>query len=384
MNLRVFYNPRIVISAAQSSPALRRLPACALVFCLAIAPATEAQQRIAATTAYKAPGGVALADILPAARLAVSGNRGKWAEVLLDGWIFGRSVHADARQGLDIAVTERGGENLRAEPNGAIIARLRYGALLDRVEQREKWVHVRRRVWVPRSAVDAPMLATRATRSDAPAAYRPMAEQKADTQQRSARKGAAAPAAGPAQPPATPAAESVAPGADRVELARSTALYVTPDGAQAGTLAPGAPARILARSGDWVRVSAEGWVREADVKPAAGGALVGVSAAEVRANPDRYVGQVLDWRLQVISIQTADELRPEMSPGQTYVLTRGPLPEPGFVYVTIPADQKQRFRALGPLAELTLRLRIRAARSKYLATPVADLVDVVDSVAARR
>jgi hypothetical protein len=108
-----------------------------------------------------------------------------------------------------------------------------------------------------------------------------------------------------------------------------------------------------------------------------------VSAAEVRANPERYVGQVLDWQLQLVSIQTADELRPEMPQGQTYLLTRGPLPEPGFVYVMIPRDQSQRFRALGPLAELTLRLRIRAARSKYLATPVAELLAVVDSAAVR-
>ena len=141
---------------------------------------------------------------------------------------------------------------------------------------------------------------------------------------------------------------------------------------------------MLARAGDWVRIATEGWVREADLKASSGGALVGVSAAEVRANPDRYVGQVVDWRLQLVSIQTADELRPEMAPGQSYLLTRGPLPEPGFVYVTIPHDQTERFRAVGPLAELTLRVRIRAARSKYLATPVAEFVAIADSVATGR
>ena len=35
-----------------------------------------------------------------------------------------------------------------------------------------------------------------------------------------------------------------------------------------------------------------------------------------------------------------------MPPGQPYLLTRGPLPEPGFVYVTIPPDQVDRFRSL--------------------------------------
>jgi hypothetical protein len=368
MNLRVFYNARTVISAPQSSPALRRLPACALLFCLAIASSADAQQRIAPSTARKAPDGVELADILPPARLTVSGNRGKWAEVMLDGWIFARSIRADARQGLDVAVTERGGENLRSEPKGTVIARLRYGALLERVEQRGDWVHVRRRVWVPRAAVDAPMQARRpvpkaATPAAAPPAYRPMAEQKPDTQPRTV---------------AVPA------GSDQTELARSAGIFAAPDGAQVGTLQAGARARVLARAGDWVRIATEGWVREADLRAASGGALIGVSAAEVRANPDRYVGQIVDWRVQVVSIQTADELRPEMAPGQPYLLTRGPLPEPGFVYVTIPREQTERFRALGPLAELTLRVRIRAARSKYLATPVAEFVAIADSVAPAR
>jgi hypothetical protein len=197
-----------------------------------------------------------------------------------------------------------------------------------------------------------------------------MEEQKPDT--------APARSAGATAAPAAPAGAT-----DRVEAARATPVFSTPDGGRIGTLEPGAPARVVARAGEWTRVATDVWVHEADLKPASGSALQGVSAAEVRANPERYVGQVLDWQLQLVSIQTADELRPEMPQGQTYLLTRGPLPEPGFVYVMIPRDQGQRFRALGPLAELTLRLRIRAARSKYLATPVAELVGVVDSAAVR-
>jgi hypothetical protein len=60
------------------------------------------------------------------------------------------------------------------------------------------------------------------------------------------------------------------------------------------------------------------------------------------------------------------------------------LPEPGFVYVTISDADRKRFSSFGPLAELTLRVKIRAARSRYLATPVAELVSIVDSVAAAR
>jgi hypothetical protein len=130
----------------------------------------------------------------------------------------------------------------------------------------------------------------------------------------------------------------------------------------------------VGRAGEWVRVQVEGWVREADVKPAAPGVLAGISAAEVRAAPERFVGQTLDWRLQIIAVQIADELRPEMRPGTPYLLTRGPLPEPGFVYVTIPPDRIAEFRALPPLHETTLRVTLKAARTRYLATPVAELV----------
>jgi hypothetical protein len=131
---------------------------------------------------------------------------------------------------------------------------------------------------------------------------------------------------------------------------------------------------VIARSGEWVRVQVEGWVRESDVKPAEAGVLAGITAAEVRASPERFVGQTLDWRLQIISVELADELRPEIPAGQPYLLTRGPLPEPGFVYVVIPPQRIAEFRALPALHEMTLRVTLKAARTRFLATPVAQLV----------
>jgi hypothetical protein len=168
-----------------------------------------------------------------------------------------------------------------------------------------------------------------------------------------------------ASPPAT---------TEGVETLRETELSRAPDSSAVTSLPTGTPARVVGRSGEWVRVQVEGWVRESDVKPAESGVLAGISAAEVRATPDRFVGQTLDWRLQIIAVQVADELRPEMPPGQPYLLTRGPLPEPGFVYVMIPASRVAEFRALAPLHEMTLRVTLKAARSRYLATPVAELI----------
>ncbi|HET6578432.1 MAG TPA: hypothetical protein VFG66_08920, partial [Gemmatimonadales bacterium] len=140
---------------------------------------------------------------------------------------------------------------------------------------------------------------------------------------------------------------------------------------------------IVARSGELVKVQVEGWIPADAVTPSDSGAMVGVSAAEVRTQPDKFVGQTVEWRLQLIAVQRADELRAEMPPGQPYLLTRGPLPEPGFVYVSIPADRVAEFQALPPLHELVLRVAVRAARSRFLTTPVTELVSVVSGMDGR-
>ncbi|HSR15481.1 MAG TPA: hypothetical protein VLL51_06990, partial [Gemmatimonadales bacterium] len=79
------------------------------------------------------------------------------------------------------------------------------------------------------------------------------------------------------------------------------------------------------------------------------------------------------WRLQYLSVQTADELRPELPAGQPYVLTRGPLPAAGFVYVLVTREQAERFRAMNPLEEFVANGIVRAARTRYLPTPVIEL-----------
>jgi hypothetical protein len=188
-------------------------------------------------------------------------------------------------------------------------------------------------------------------------------------QQRAAR--AATPAPAPAAAPATSPL-------DRVETTARVELRVRPDtGAVAGTLAERTSARVVTRAGEWVRVQVEGWVRADELMPAAG-AQRGITAAELRADPARYVGQTVEWRLQLIGVQVADELRSEMPSGQPYLLTRGPLPEPGFVYVMVSRADAARFKALPPLAEVLLRVTIRAARTRFLATPVAEFVESVE------
>jgi hypothetical protein len=76
----------------------------------------------------------------------------------------------------------------------------------------------------------------------------------------------------------------------------------------------------------------------------------------------------------VVAVQVGDGLRPELPEGKPYLLTRGPLPESGFVYVTVTQEQAQRYRDAAPLQEITARVRIRAPASRYLPTPVVELI----------
>jgi hypothetical protein len=314
--------------------------------------AAQQERRLEApANLHRDPAGTPLVSLPAGAAVDAGKADGDWRKVTVEGWIYQPSTSPTKRDGFDLVVTSDEGENLRRVPNGPIVGRARTGTLLERVGEKGKWFRVRRDGWVPRQAVPAKTVAK--------AKAKPTAKPTADTG-----------SVGQAGAPQAPAPSSV----EGVETLRETGLSRMPDSAPSSMLPAGTPARVVGRSGEWVRVQVEGWVRDSDVKPAEAGVLAGITAAEVRAAPERFVGQTLDWRLQVIAVQLADELRPEIAAGRPYLLTRGPLPEPGFVYVTIPPERIAGFRALPPLHEMVMRVTLKAARTRYLETPVAELV----------
>jgi hypothetical protein len=280
--------------------------------------------------------------------------RNDWLPVVLDGWIFATSVGPSSRSDFDLLVTRAPNENLRAAPAGPLVAELAQGFGLKRVAadsaKNGRWVHVTRDGWVQRSAL-APVADVVATRT-------------ADTST-SADSG-----------PPTPNPQPPVPDSTRAQPVRMTTLYRAPDGPEAGTIATDTPLRVLSRNGEWTRVQYEGWVKGGDLQVAPAGVMVGVTAAELRAEPQRYVGQVLRWNLEFIAIQKADELRPDIPEGASYVLARGPLPERGFVYVVVPDIKLPTFRALTPLSAMTITARVRNGRSRYLGNPIVDLISL--------
>ena len=303
-----------------------------------------------------------IARLARGATLAGGATRNDWIQVTLDGWIFSTSVGKSDKPEFDLLVTRTPNENLRAAPAGPLVAELAEGFGLKRAtpDSSGRWQHVTREGWVQRSAL-APVADVVATRT-------------AVTSDSDNVQG------GPTAPPAARGGggggDTARVDSSRAQPLRMTTLYRAPDGPEAGTIATETPLRVLSRNGEWTRVQFEGWVKGGDLQAAPAGVLVGVTAAELRAEPQRYLGQVLRWNLEFIAIQKADDLRPDIPSGSSYVLARGPLPERGFVYIVVPENRLPAFRALTPLATVQVTARVRNGRSRYLGNPVVDLISL--------
>ncbi|MGH7538798.1 MAG: hypothetical protein ACREMF_09200 [Gemmatimonadales bacterium] len=345
----------------QSTHALRVLP---VVVLLAAPLAAQGRARVITDGEWfhQAPAGRRLAQLEAGAIVERGTASGEWTPVTLDGWIFAPSVGPTTREGFDLAVTRAPAENLRVAPDGEVIARLTVGFVLDKVGEQRRWVHVRRQGWVR----DASLAAVTGAADTASAGSATSRRSPGTPGGRPGVSGA------PQQPPDT----SRAVDPSRVQSARPTTLFRVPDGPGDATLSTSAPLKVLGRTGEWTRVQLEGWVKTTDLQTAPSGVLLGVSAAELRAEPDRYAGQTLRWTLQVIAVRTADDLRPDIPTGATYVLARGPSPERGFVYVLVPTAQRAAVNALAPLATVQVTARVRTGRSRFIGNPVVELVSL--------
>lgn len=296
----------------------------------------------------KEPNGTVLGRLAKGQGVALGTVRGNWVEVRFAGWLAANAVRADRRDGYDLAVALAAGTTLRSAPGGGTVGgTVRAGVLFKQLEGRGEWVRVERSAWLLKSAT---VPATEAK----PAAATP-------------------PSGAPSTPPASkPAVDT----SDATTVSGGATLASAPSGPPLATLEVPVAATVLERRDGWAKVRVEGWVRETNIGE--GGRSGGPSAADIRANPDRFVGETVEWTMQILAIQTADELRPELPPGQPYVLARGPLPETGFIYLVVSREEAAKFRAMEPLAKLRIRATIRAGRSRFLPTPVLTFVRRLD------
>ncbi len=345
----------------QSSHLFAGLPACLLAaVSLAILPdqAAEAQNQYRVTRRENfrrepRPDGRLLASVNEGAELMGGETRSGWVEIALEGWIWRQSLRSMDSAQYDYEVSAGSGENLRVRPDGPILARLSTGFMLQEVEISGKWVRVKRVGWMwgrslERAAAGLELAREPTVGGGGSTSARPQRETSGDSR----------------------------PTIDRAVTLGRSAMRAVPSGDTTAVLAGGAPLTILARSGPWVRVRAEGWVHESDLRPVSTDVLVGVSGAEVRAQPERFEGRVLQWTVQLLAARTSDGLRPEIPMGQRYILARGPLPEAGFVYVLLDDEHGEQIERLSPLAELVVLVRVKVGRDRYLGNPVVELIEM--------
>ncbi|MFI5206462.1 MAG: hypothetical protein ACHQU8_01900 [Gemmatimonadales bacterium] len=346
---------------AQSTAARRHLPAARaarflfLLGALAWLTARQARTQQATRTfgadepIYGTIGGPRLGEVVGGAAVRAGESQQNHTQITLDGWVFKRSLQAMQRDGHTLAV-KPAVENLRAAPNGHVLARLVQGFMLDEVERNGAWVHVSRQVWVRSAALGGQTsVAAVPARSPPPRPARP------------------SPAV---QEPPQPVDPRRAVARRRIELFRA------PDSTAIGSLEAGQPLRITARAGEWVRIEAQAWVRENEIRLTDSAILTGLSAAELRGAPAEFRGRLLRWTIQFLSLQTADELRSDFQPGQRYILARGPAPEYAFVYIIVPPERLAEVQKLEPLASVQIVARVVNGRSQYLANPILELVEL--------
>ncbi len=315
-----------------------------------------AQATVTAPTELRAaPQGAPLATVRAGAEVRVRDRRGALSRVTLEGYIH-RDLIGGRRDSFALSVRAPSGARLRESPalNAPTIANLRDGMGLTQVSRRGEWVRVRRVAWMQ----------TARLRAEPQPETREQAGSVETTQ-------APAPPPAPARVPDPIAENGLTP-------TRQTAIRLAPQGDSIGGIRPGAVVVPLARERDWVRVRVEGWVRENELQSVDTAVQTRLSAADLRADPDRTRGVVVRWNVQVLSpIQRADPLRRELGENEPYVIARGPDTESALLYLAVPPSMLDAVSSIAPLTNVVVTARVRTGRSSPVGVPILDLVSIV-------
>ncbi|MDH5590480.1 MAG: hypothetical protein OEZ65_00785 [Gemmatimonadota bacterium] len=296
------------------------------------------------------PNGPILAVVAPGAVLPVASRDARWVEADLTGWVWGASTQADARAGFDVVVSARGGENLRLEPSGSIVARLQEGTLLEEVDRRPGWIRVRRRGWIWGGSVAVVTPTTEATE-------RPL------------------PAAGPGTEVADPV--EVRPGDFVTTPPEGADILTAPGGRPLGRASGATDLEIVQTDGSWARVRVEGWVWLPTADGRSGGIdPVPLTPSELAEEPQRNRGRVVAWTLQFISLEKAQAVRTDFFQGEPYLLTRYGGSDGPFIYVAVPPERVAEVEGLVPLERISVTGRVRSGASAMTGTPIIDLLSL--------
>lgn len=341
-------------------PAMRLVSVLTFALVAALPAAGAAQTSLAvAADARARPGGAIVASLNPGARVTPGAAQGSETAVTIEGWVDASRLGA-RRDSFPASVSGRLTLRVRAQPaqNGTIIAVLQPGTGVHTLGRQGTWMRVRRTLWIPSASLRRSTATAPAATAPAPAAPA-AASGNPDTKAAPAPNG---PAAG------TAANALVGTGGAR--------LHDLPVGRSIAGLSPGSSVEVIGRQFGWVRVRAEGWVAEKDLFVGENTGTSGVTAADLRADPKGMRGRVVQWEVEVMSLQVADPLRVELARDEPYLLARGPGTENVVLYLTVPPSLMETARAMAPLTKVRIAARVRSARSEPAGTPILDLISI--------
>ncbi|HIF07895.1 MAG TPA: hypothetical protein EYQ64_13385 [Gemmatimonadetes bacterium] len=291
------------------------------------------------------PNGTVLGQLRAGLSFGVVEVTNDWLQFDLEGWVYNLSLQAIDRGEFGLVVSQEDGENIRGRPNGELLGHLEEGTFLEVLQRDPDWSLVRRRAWVWRRSTALFASGT----------------------------------SGAADRSITSASSGVTPDGEWA-LGRSVdaPILSTPDGDTLAISAPGTNLRVLAREGNWARVRLEGWMwlPESADGAAEASILTDVTLESLAAAPDEYRGEVLQWDLQFISLERAEELRTDFYVTEPFLLTRMGSDGEGFVYLAIPPERLAEARGLSPLERIRVVGRVRTGAARLTGSPILELLSL--------
>ena len=347
-----------------------------------------AQSRVKAPSAVLAtPNGRAIGSVHPGVELRVIETRGAYAKVSVGGYVQRERLSAQRGSASPRVGNRAAVVRARAASTGRSVASFDAGTIVSigTAATPKGWVRVSRDAWVLKSALAAPATATTARVRTAPnraavaAKERPAPARRSSAGEVAARESVKAGpievgATSTAPKPALGKASTIATGDSVLSPISNTALRAAPDAKALATVVPGATLVPLARERGWVRVRLEGWVPERDLAPTDSAFRMGVSAADLRADPQGSRGRLVRWNVQILASQKADALRRDLAPDETYLLARGPYEENALLYLVVPPALLPVAKAIPELSQGTITARVRTGRSDLVGVPILDLL----------
>lgn len=336
-------------------PAIRRVCSTLVVASLSAGAASLGAQTAftgGAAEGRAQPGGAPIVSITSHTRVAVVATKGSNSLVTVEGWVETARL-AGRLDTFPASVDAKGPLRVRAtaSASGAVVAELRSRVGVRTLSKSGKWSRVMRNVWIPAS-----VLAVKVVQSKPPPAPKP---------------ASAAPSASPSAAARGTSDAAVSPGA--MSATSATPLLAAPEGKPVGSLAAGTIVQPLAHDHGWSKVRVEAWVPDRELSPADTSLGSQLTAADLRADPDGTHGKMVQWDVQVLSLQNADPLRPDFARDEPYLLAKGPGTEDALLYLAVPPSLLSQAGAIPPLTRVLITARVRVGRSEPVGIPILDL-----------